>query len=423
MRRNNATVAGLVGALLVLLAVGTATAQSKETTIALGDAGPVLTVLAPRVFEKLAIYPLAADAVADDSKYEHLDKAVSKKTVVITEWGSGTVPNLKVANKGKGKVFVMTGEIMTGARQDRMSAHDVLLAPGSGAVKLPVYCVEQGRWVSKGERFAAGHTAGTMKLRKSAVAKSSQGQIWSDVAAKSAESGVRSATGTMQAVYDNAQLGNKIKSYEKAFADLPARTPNMVGFVVAVGGRLETADLFANPPLLDGLWQKLVKAAATDAVTNEQDPASQPTADQVRAFLGAGIAGAYKPVDNPGLGKEFLIEGESGVSGSTLIHEARVVHMALFAPERQSGPRQLQGGVRYDTPGASNDNLGGKGSISNGGPPAWLYKDKKKSKAGKSDKGKSGGQKPGSEQQQQRNKKSKPSSKSKKSSWEDGLEK
>jgi len=418
MTLEKATWAGLVAALLVLSHAGDTRAQNPDATIALGNAGPVLTVLAPRVHDQLAIYPLVADAVTDDSKYKHLDTAVSDKSVSITEWGSGTVPNLKVANKGKGKVFIMTGEIMTGAKQDRMSAHDVLLRPRSSAVKLPVYCVEQGRWVKKSERFAAGRTAGTKKLRKSAVAKSSQGKIWSDVAEKSAQSGVVSSTGTMQAVYNDAQLGQKIKAYEKAFADLPGKTSNMVGFVVAVRGKLETADLFANPPLLAGLWTKLVKAAATDAVTSQNSPAEQPTAAQVRAFLDAGIEGNYRSIDNPGMGREFLIEGAGGVSGSTLINDSQIVHMALFAPEKTAGPRELRNGIQYGTPQSTyknNDDLGGKGSIGNGGPPPWYYKNKKK-KGSKT-------AKPNAQQQQKKKKKSKKKSKGKQSSWNDDLQK
>lgn len=409
----------LAGALLALAPTGKANAEEGVATVQLGGTGPLLTVLEPRIFEELAVFPLKAEAVTDGSKYKHLDTAVSDRSVSITEWGSGTVPNLKVANKGKGKVFIMTGEIMTGAKQDRMSAHDVLLGPGSGPVKLPVYCVEQGRWVKRSDRFAAGHTAGTRKLRKSAVAKSSQGKIWSDVAEKSAESGVHSSTGTMQAVYNDAQLAKKIKTYEKAFADLPSKTPDMVGFVVAIRGRIGSADLFANPPLLDGLWKKLIKAAATDAVTADRSGKSPPTVEQVAQFLGAGIEGDYKSIDNPGLGKEFLIEGQGGVTGSTLIHGTNVVHMALFAPDKSDGPRELRNGIRYDTPQSSyGGNSGGKGSIGNGGPPPWFYEKKRKKKSGKGQTGK-----PKSRPKQQKKKKSKKKSQGKQSSWNDDLEK
>jgi hypothetical protein len=370
----------LVVALCTSAQIERARAQASDATIRLGNAGPLLTVLEPRVYESLAIYPLVADEVKDQTKYKHLDSAVSEKSVQITEWGSGTVPNLKVSNKGKGKVFIMTGEIMTGAKQDRMAAHDVLLRPGSKAVKLPVYCVEHGRWVKNSDRFAAGKTAGTKKLRKSAVAKASQGKIWADVAEKSAKSGVHSSTGTMQAVYNSTDLKKKIAAYEKAFANLPSDTENMVGFVVAVRGQIDGADLFANPPLLKGLWKKLVKAAATDAVTEDGSATGTPSTARARSFLGEGINGEYKPIDTPGLGQEFLVESKSGISGSTLIHESAVIHMALFAPEKSDGPRELRNGIRYQTagpqPATSN-------AIGNGGPPPWLYQQKNKKKGKK----------------------------------------
>jgi hypothetical protein len=329
---------------------GVGDAQEAKPPLRVATLAPRVTVQEPRIHKELAIYPLTVASVADTSRYKHLDTAVTDRSVKITEWRSGTVPHLKVTNGGNSKVFIMAGEIMTGAKQDRMSAHDVLLRPWSGPIKLPVYCVEHGRWVMQSQQFAAGRTAGTKRLRQSAVAKSSQSRIWSDVAAKTAESGVRSSTGTMQAVYNSPEVKRRIQEYQQAFADLPNKAPNMVGFVVAVRGQIDTADLFANPPLLRGLWKKFVKAAATDAVTSQRGALPTPSVPEVQAFVGLGLLGNAKRIKTPGLGKEYLIQGDGGVTGSTLIHQERMVHLALFAPDRSAGPRELRNGIRYDTP-------------------------------------------------------------------------
>ena len=369
----------IVGTLLGLAQPRVADAQQGNLTVRVAEMAPRVTVHQPRVHKNLAVYPLTTPDVADTSRYKHLDSAVSDKSVKITEWGSGTVPNLKVTNRSNAKVFVMAGEIMTGAKQDRMSAHDVLMRPWSGPIKLPVYCVEQGRWVMQSKQFAAGRTAGTKQLRKSAVAKSSQGKIWSDVAKKSAESGVRSSTGTMQAVYNNVELRRRIGAYQQAFADLPNKTRNMVGFVVAVRGQIDSADLFANPPLLQGLWTKLIKAAATDAVTTQRAAQPLPSAAEVQTFVGMGLEGTTKKVNNPGLGKEYLIQGDGGLTGSTLIHQARVVHLALFAPDKSAGPRELRNGIRYDTPQSTP--TGGAGVKGDRAP--WQAPGKKRVKSKK----------------------------------------
>ncbi len=303
------------------------------TTVALGPA---------RTHGNLTIYPLVAAKQKGRFGFLSLDKAMNGRKLRVTEWGSGNVPKLKVKNKADKKTFIMAGEIVTGAKQDRMSAHDVLLEEKSKEVAMPVYCVEQGRWAMNSQEFASGGTAGTKTLRKSAVQKKSQGKIWSDVAEKSAKSGVNSSTGTMQAVYSNKKMKRQIKAYEKAFVDLPKTTPGMLGFVAVVGGEVSSVDLFGDTELLGGVWKKLLKAIAVDAVTETVGTGPNVTQEGVRGFLSEGFFGDYKNIENPGLGKEFMIEGKSGVAGSTLVYNKRIVHMALFSADSDEKPRTLR---------------------------------------------------------------------------------
>jgi hypothetical protein len=274
------------------------------------------------------------------------DQAMKKNKIRITEQGSGSVPTLKLTNTGKNKVFIMTGEIITGAKQDRMSAQDILLGSNKKNVAMKVYCVEQGRWVHQSRQFAAGGTAGTKKLRMSAAAKYSQGEIWSNVAEKSRDSDVRSSTGTMQAVYNNPKVKRKIAAYQKAFSDFPKKTKNMVGFVTVIKGQISSADVFTNPDLMAGLWTKLLKAAAVDAVTTKENTKNQPTIDIVQQFIVDGLSGSFKTIENPGLGNEYLIEGQSGITGSTLIFDSNIIHLALFSPEKGDKPRELRQDIR-----------------------------------------------------------------------------
>jgi hypothetical protein len=191
-----------------------------------------LVVLEPVAYKNLTIYPISVPKVKDNSNYLHLDRAL-KGSLNISEWGSGEVPRLKLRNRSGKKVFIMTGEIITGARQDRMSAQDVLVGAKSKTLNIKVYCVEEGRWVMQSQGFAGGGSAGTSKLRRSATMKHSQGKIWRDVAEKSRDSRVTSSTGTMQAVFDNPRIKRQVRGYQKTFQDLPRKTDNMVGFVAA----------------------------------------------------------------------------------------------------------------------------------------------------------------------------------------------
>jgi hypothetical protein len=223
-----------------------------------------------------------------------------------------------------------------------MSAHDVLIGATPRPLSLPVYCVEEGRWARESRGFASAGTAGTKKLRRSAVKKYRQGKVWADVREKSGEAGVRSSTGTMQAVYRNPRLRGEIQRYVKAFEDLPRKVENMVGFVAVVHGRLSSADVFVNPRLFTDLWMKLLRATAVDVVTHKAPAGDHAGLDEVRAFLQAGFDGEVREIDTPGLGSEYLIEGRNGVSGSALTSGASLIHLALFSEEKGDRPRELR---------------------------------------------------------------------------------
>ena len=339
------------GILLMVMVFGIGPAHATSTTPtssekALENMASSIIVQQPRIFRELTIYPISAGNIGDKTSYMTLDESGVKGLLKISELGRGQVPKVNVENLGNQKIFIMTGEIMTGAKQDRMSAHDVVLGKTKKPVVMPVYCVEQGRWVMKTKQFSAGGTAGTKKLRRSAVKKYKQGKIWSDVAEKSEKASVRNATGTMQAVYNDPKIRKEIARYVKAFEDLPQKTGNMVGFIVVSGARISNADIFANPRLLEGLWKKLLRASAVDAVTEKETKKQAPSLKQIQGFINDGLSGEFNRIPNPGIGREFLIEGENGVSGSTLISRGSVVHLALFSKEKGENPRELRGEYR-----------------------------------------------------------------------------
>ena len=58
---------------------------------------------------------------------------------------SGSVPNLAVKNKCDRPLLIPEGEILIGAKQNRVINITVLVAAGVKFV-LPVSCVEAGRW-------------------------------------------------------------------------------------------------------------------------------------------------------------------------------------------------------------------------------------------------------------------------------------
>ena len=121
-------------------------------------------------------------------------------------------------------IFLMGGEILTGCRQDRILAGDILLAPGTKDLLVPVYCVEQGRWTHVSQGFSSKKNLGTPALRARAQEKSpsAQSEIWGKIAEENSVMGVASATGAYQDAYDKEENRDRISRIEEKMADLPS---------------------------------------------------------------------------------------------------------------------------------------------------------------------------------------------------------
>ena len=83
----------------------------------------------------LSIFPLLTD-VKSDYDYITLDEALMAGTLKVTEIGSGTVPEIKVLNSGSKDVFIMDGEELVGARQNRI-VNISLIVPAESVINIP----------------------------------------------------------------------------------------------------------------------------------------------------------------------------------------------------------------------------------------------------------------------------------------------
>ncbi|MBA3888316.1 MAG: hypothetical protein H0X67_21705 [Acidobacteria bacterium] len=116
-------------------------------------------VLCPEVtFENLAMIPLLAVRPGAVS-YTVLDDALAAGTVEITEISEhGSVPELRVINRGTDPVLIVDGEELLGAKQNRV-VNLTILAPAASELTIPVSCVEAGRWRARSRTFAAAPRA------------------------------------------------------------------------------------------------------------------------------------------------------------------------------------------------------------------------------------------------------------------------
>src|SRR5262245_8864355 len=110
-------------------------------------------VSGPYSHKNLTIFLLHGADQRQDKTPLTLQEAMERKMVVVHE--TGDVNNLAIENLSDEEVYVQSGDIVKGGRQDRVLALDLIVPPKSGKVQIASFCVEQGRWSGRGQEEVA----------------------------------------------------------------------------------------------------------------------------------------------------------------------------------------------------------------------------------------------------------------------------
>ncbi len=104
------------------------------------------TISGPLVHDNLAIYLVHGRSSRGPVPIS-LQEALEKKLVRVSE--IDRVDQLAVENLGDRELFIQSGDIVTGGKQDRVFVSSLVLPPHSGRLTLAVFCVEPGRWTAR----------------------------------------------------------------------------------------------------------------------------------------------------------------------------------------------------------------------------------------------------------------------------------
>ncbi len=306
--------------------------------VSAGPGGPVngliklLEVGRPTAYQALTIVPIYRTDSPRPADLVMLDEALKNGWIEIAELDGGRVPQVRISNLSKRTIYIMGGEILSGARQDRILASDLLLGPGTRNLVAPVFCVEHGRWTATTPQFTTKNNIGTYDLRAKAAAKgdAAQTDIWNSVAEQNARVGVASPTSAYQDAYEAEGNKRKIQAIEEKMSSIPRLMKDTVGVVIALGGRVVSADIFADPALFQKQWPKILRSSALSAIGR---PASGRLDQSAAAdFLKALADLTYQQKKGLDLGQEFsCLEDE--VTVQALVLDEAVIHLAAFAQE------------------------------------------------------------------------------------------
>jgi hypothetical protein len=270
-------------------------------------------------------------------RYLTLDEGMAAGSLDVDEISeAGSVPTLKVTNRADLMTFLMAGEQLKGAKQNRVLNVSVMV-PGRSEITIPVSCVEAGRWSNRPAKFASGGSMSHGMLRKQmsrdshrgyqsgGTPTSDQGKVWREVARKLHAMGSYSPSQEFDQVYQDHQ------SRLDLLLDRFAAPTDCQGAAFAIGGRVVGADLFDQAATLSKLWPKLIRAYALDAL--EQKPAESTAlvdGPDLKKWIDAVVLAPLEKFQSPGAGQDLRFESPE-LAGSALVVDDQPVHVELFA--------------------------------------------------------------------------------------------
>jgi hypothetical protein len=265
-------------------------------------------VTGPFVHENLSVYFVHGPSAPGPVPLT-LQEAMARNTARVIETGS--VNELQIENTGTEDVFIQSGDIVKGGKQDRVLTVSLVLPPKSGKVGIASFCVEQGRWTARGKENVAmfASSADAMPSReaklamKAPIAKPTgdvpvvtgglansqqraqrvyagdetslrQRGVWDEVAkVQNKLSGnlggtvaaAQSVT-SLQLSLENEALKTKRAAYITALEGKAATEPDVIGYVFAVNGKVNSADVYPSNALFNKMWGKLLGASVTEAI-------------------------------------------------------------------------------------------------------------------------------------------------------------
>ena len=261
---------------------------------------------------------------------------------------AGSVNNLHLFNLSGKYVFFMDGDILTGAKQNRVLNTSVLIAPNT-KINLPVSCVEQGRWNAVSEKFGTSGFLSPQKLRagkskavdkslkKNEGFKASQGEVWEEVENYSIAFKVKSATMNLTDVFESKKVD--FDSFAEHFpVEIEAN-----GLAIFTDRELLNIDLFNRTDIYQEYYPRILRSAgmevaALDDKTNEitEAEAKYKTADLFDNLEKL----EYTLHPGAGVGKEKRFSGDS-LTGFELSFKSSMVHLALLnLKESDDGKRR-----------------------------------------------------------------------------------
>jgi ARG/rhodanese/phosphatase superfamily protein len=252
----------------------------------------------PVSYKNLSIFLIHGKDENSKGNILTLEEAMERKLFVVYE--TGDVNELQVENLSKEfDVFIQSGDIVKGGRQDRILAVSIIIPARSGRVSIEAFCVESGRWTKRGNEDSSKFNSSndrivTKELKLAANSARSQQEVWdkvSDAQARLSKSvggqvNAPESESSLQLSLENREVTENVDDYIRHLSSAIDGRSDVIGYAFAVNGKINSADIYVSNSLFKKLWMKMLKAAATEAVAESH---SVRLADPVKVAAVSGF--------------------------------------------------------------------------------------------------------------------------------------
>jgi hypothetical protein len=301
-------------------------------------------ISAPYTHKNLTIFLIHGADANSNRDLITLQEALEMKVFKVYE--TEDVNELMVENISKTHdVFIQSGDIVKGGKQDRVLAISVIIPRNSGKVSIEAFCVESGRWEGRGnesrKEFSSSEERIVSKELKVATngtgsgsgdgngaGRGSQTEVWKEVANAqrnisanmTVDVTANTSASSLQLSLENKKLKKEREAFVKSLSELSKGKSDVIGYAFAINGKINSADIYLSNHLFSKVWPKMLNAAVVEAISlaNQPKAEKEPRVSDVSAFLAEAEKGAA--TERPTVARSKVVTRQAA---NEVVYEAR----------------------------------------------------------------------------------------------------
>ena len=208
-------------------------------------------------------YPLNGNLIS-------LGDAVNNGLARISERGTASTDNvhwLIIENLASKNIFIASGDIVAGGRQDRMVSRDTIMGANTARMQIPVMCVEEGRWSEKEKKFTYEEKA-NLHVRKVLDRSQNQVILWREIYDQLDRDKVKNSTLAYVSRKQDKKFVAEEQEYWNYFQPKFKKSDSTIVGVVCISGKYVIGcDLFASTSLFYSELQSVMYGYIHEAIT------------------------------------------------------------------------------------------------------------------------------------------------------------